>query len=125
MKTENNGLLLVNLSLIRFTKKTFIEEGKSENKDKPVEHSIILAAEQLLTVAEQHMLCQFCSDGYTQIIAEERLHDYNNEILSDSDLHAKYVAAGFKLYNRTLAIAENFDLIKAIVDFSKEIETSK
>ena len=125
MKKETYDLYLENLVLIRFTKEMIIEDLKREPQETQVELSILLAAEQLLNVAEEHMLLEIVDDTNSKSTIVQVLDNLKSEILADKNRRGKCVMAALKLFDKTLEIAENDDLISFIVESAVELIQAK
>lgn len=121
MKKETYDLYLENLVLIRFTKEMIIEDLKSEPQETQVELSILLAAEHLLNVAEERMFLEIVDDTNSKSTIEQVLDILKSEILADKSRGTKCVMAALKLFDKTLEIAENDDLISFIVQSAVEL----
>lgn len=116
MKKETYDIYLENLVLMRFTKEMIIEALKREPQETQVELSILLAAEQLLNVAEERMFLEIVNDTNSKSTIEQGIEALKSEIMADKNRETKCIVAALKLFDKTLEIAENDDLISFIVE---------
>jgi hypothetical protein len=120
MEKEIYDIYLENLVLIRLAKELITDDLKSKPQETQLNISVLVAAEQLLNVAEEEHMLHMMNDTNSKSTIEQELEDLKIEIMADKNRGTKRVVAAFKLYYKTLDIAENEELLSFILVTARE-----